>query len=210
MTRAAVISVRSVMCAAIASLTLVLGLPSLSPAIGIAPEAPGTKGKVKGRILDSEFNEGLPGANVFLIGTSLGASTDIDGEFLIINIPPGTYTVQVSMIGYQTRTVEQVVVKVDLTTTLPDVKLFSDVLQMDEEVVVVASRELITKDQTGTLATVDSETLQRLPVDNLSEVVELQAGVTSGRDGDIHIRGGRSEEVVFMVDGVAMSDLVLG
>ncbi|NVM01832.1 MAG: carboxypeptidase-like regulatory domain-containing protein, partial [Candidatus Helarchaeota archaeon] len=60
----------------------------------------GTTGKVQGTILDSESNEPLPGVNIMIEGTTLGAATDESGFFFIINIPPGTYSLKASMIGY--------------------------------------------------------------------------------------------------------------
>ncbi|MEO8399885.1 MAG: carboxypeptidase-like regulatory domain-containing protein, partial [Ignavibacteriaceae bacterium] len=61
----------------------------------------GTTGKIKGKISDKATGEPIVGANVILDNTRLGAATDIDGNFFIINIPPGTYTLIISYIGYQ-------------------------------------------------------------------------------------------------------------
>ena len=178
--------------------------------LGASPAWAGTSGKIVGRVLDAETGETLPGANVIVVGTTSGAATDLDGEFLIINIAPGRYRIQVSMLGYQTRIVENVVVQTNLTTRLPDVILFSEAITMNEEVVVVAQREMITKDMTATQSVIGADEIDALPVEEFADVVQLQAGVTKGRDGQLHIRGGRSEEVVYMVDGMAISDVYSG
>ncbi|NNE36564.1 MAG: TonB-dependent receptor, partial [Rhodothermales bacterium] len=169
----------------------------------------GTKGKITGRVIDGETGTSLPGANVLLVGTMLGASSNLDGEFLIVNIPPRKYTVQISMVGFQTQTVEGVSVKADLTTKLGDIVLYPQVFQ-GEEIVITAQQDLITKDMTATQAVVGADQINALPVEEFGDVVQLQAGVSAGRDGELHIRGGRSEEVVYMVDGVAVSDVYSG
>ena len=63
---------------------------------------------------------------------------------------------------------------------------------------------------TTTSVSVTPRTSAALPVEEVSDVVQLQAGVTQGRDGQLHIRGGRSEEVAYVVDGVAMGDAYSG
>ena len=61
----------------------------------------GTTGKIAGKIIDATTNETLIGVNVIIVGTTMGAATDINGEYYILNIPPGTYEVKASLIGYQ-------------------------------------------------------------------------------------------------------------
>ena len=75
----------------------------------------GVTGKIAGRVTDSESGDGLPGTNVIIKGTNLGAATDLDGNFTILNVPPGLYTVQFSFIGYQPVHVKDVRVNIDLT-----------------------------------------------------------------------------------------------
>ncbi len=76
----------------------------------------GTTGKVKGHIYDEQTGEALIGVNVWLDGTSLGAATDVEGFYIILNIPPGKYNLKASYISYTTEIVE-VQINVDLTTT---------------------------------------------------------------------------------------------
>lgn len=165
----------------------------------------GTTGKISGRVIDKEINEGLPGVNVFLVGTNLGAATDMKGYYQVINIPPGNYNLTFSMIGYKIVTVEGVKVNVDRTTT-QNISLTSEVLA-GEEVLIEAERPLIEMDRTSTASYVDAETISELPVQEVSQVIELQAGVVTGAGGEMHFRGGRSREVAYLVDGVPVSDV---
>lgn len=163
----------------------------------------GTTGKISGKIIDKETNEPIVGANVVIGGTYYGAATDLDGYFYINNVTPGKYSVVVSAIGYHKVTVENVVVKIDLTTNL-DVELTSEAITLGE-VVVQATQPLVTKDLTSTSAIVSSEDIQMMPVENLNQVVNLQAGVVAG-----HFRGGRSGEVAYLIDGIPVNDVYNG
>ncbi|MCD6276902.1 carboxypeptidase-like regulatory domain-containing protein, partial [candidate division WOR-3 bacterium] len=68
----------------------------------------GTTGKIVGRVYDASTRQGLPGVNVIIEGTTMGAATDLDGYFIILNVPPGTYDVTAQMIGYQKMTIQGV------------------------------------------------------------------------------------------------------
>ncbi len=164
----------------------------------------GTTGKISGYITDQETGEPIVGANIIIEGTYLGASCDLDGYFAINNIPPGEYRVIISAVGYQKIIVEKVLVKIDLTTKL-DMKLTSSVIQLDQEVVVTSQRPLVQKDLTSTSVTISSEEIKMLPVESIGQIVNLQAGVIDG-----HFRGGRSNDVAYLVDGVAVTDAFNG
>ncbi len=163
----------------------------------------GTTGKLAGKVTDKASKEGLPGVNIFLVGTTLGAVTDPDGEFILINVPPGTYTVRASFIGYGEAITSNVRVSIDVTTPL-NFELSETVLQTGETVVVVAQRDLIQRDLTATTAIVNDQSIQSLPVTEISEVINLQAGVVE-KNG-LHIRGGRAGEVAYWIDGVPVTD----
>ena len=164
----------------------------------------GITGKIAGRVLDAETGSPLPGANVIIEGTMMGSASDLEGYYQILNIPPGIYTLKVAMMGYKTLSVENLRVKIDLTTTI-NADLQATVLETDEAVTVVAQRELVQMDMTGSLSAVGADEITNLPVQEVSDVLELQAGVvTTGED--LHIRGGRAGEVAFWVDGVAATD----
>lgn len=163
----------------------------------------GTTGKVKGHIYDKQTGEALIGVNVWLDGTSLGAATNAEGFYIILNIPPGKYNFKVSYIGYATEIVE-VQINVDLTTT-QDFNLSAETIGI-EEIIVVADNPVVKMDQTNTSANMNAEQIDELPVQELKDLVQLQAGVVLDTRGGIHIRGGRSSEVAYLVDGVPISN----
>ncbi|NNE35481.1 MAG: TonB-dependent receptor, partial [Rhodothermales bacterium] len=159
----------------------------------------GPTGKIAGRVTDAATGETLPGVNVILDGTTTGTTTDIDGYYYILNIPPGTYTVKASFIGFTTVSVSNVKVIVDKTTTV-DFTLQEEVLQ-GEEIVVIAESPIVQVDRTTTTSVLDKEQLEALPVTNLGEAINLQAGVVDG-----HFRGGRTGEVAYLVNGVPINN----
>ena len=163
----------------------------------------GITGKLSGRVTNKETGEPLIGANVMVEGTVLGAATDIDGNYFILQIPPGTYTVRFTMIGYQSVVMNDVRVRVDLTTSL-DGKLNESAVGL-EEVVVQAERPMIQTDVTYSQANISSEEVDMLPVEEFEDVLALQAGVVS-TGGEIHVRGGRGGEISYMVDGITVTD----
>jgi len=169
----------------------------------------GTTGKITGKITDSTTGDPLPGANIILEGTTMGAASDLEGYFIIINVPPGTYQVKAMMMGYQPKRVENVRVSIDLTTTI-NIELNSSVLDLGEEVTVVAEREIIKKDMTSSLAAVSADEIKTMPVQEIADVLELQAGLVRDAVGGIHVRGGRSGEVAYWVDGIAATDMYSG
>ena len=161
-------------------------------------------GKIAGKITDATTGEDLPFVNVMVVGTNYGAATDLEGNYFIINIPPGTYSVKASAIGYNSITVQNIKVATGFTST-ENFKLLSTALELKEEVVVVAQKPLIQKDLTASTSIVGEDVIAQLPVTDLGDVLQLQAGfVQSG--GDFHIRGGRAGQVAYQVDGVTLTD----
>ncbi len=160
----------------------------------------GTTGKITGKILDKETNEPLPSVNVVIQGSSLGAATDINGEFFILNVPAGTYSLRAEMIGYKPMIVQGVRVKVDLTTR-QNFNLEPTVLDMGETVTVTAERPLIQKDLTASRTTTTSAEIARAPVEDVQAVVALVAGTVGG-----NFRGGRGSETVYTLEGASVVD----
>ncbi|MEJ2053293.1 MAG: TonB-dependent receptor, partial [Calditrichaceae bacterium] len=175
----------------------------------------GTVGKISGFVTDKESGEPLAGVNVFIENTRLGASTDLEGEYFIINIPPGTYSVTASIIGYQKVTVTDVRVSPDRTTKV-QFSLTTEIMA-GETITVVADRPLIQRDVTFTETVTSADEIEKMPVTTVSEVMSINAGFivqgyTTDPDGNsdgtesIHVRGGRSNEIVYMIDGFYVKD----
>jgi outer membrane receptor protein involved in Fe transport len=168
----------------------------------------GTTGKISGRVTDLATGDPLPGVNIILVNSQLGTYTDAQGRFFILNIPPGIYQVEVSMLGYQKITKRDVKVSIDLTTQL--IFQLSEAPILGEEVVVVAERPLIQKDITSKQTYIDSREITELPVRDFKDVLALQAGVSKDAAGRLHIRGGRSGEIAYLIDGVYVDDPLKG
>lgn len=167
----------------------------------------GTTGRLAGRVTDAA-GEPLPFVNVVIMGTTLGAATDIDGYYSIINVPPGNYEIKASAIGYNSVTYQDVKVSIDLTTTI-DFQLAEASVELGEDVVVIATKPLVKMDLTASTSIVGDDVISQLPVAEVQDVLKLQAGVVvSG--GNIHIRGGRANQVAYQIDGVPVTDVYDG
>lgn len=177
--------------------------------VGYCPVFAGTTGKIVGRIVDAKSGEPLPGVNVTIEGTTMGAASDLDGNYLILHVSPGIYTIRANMMGYQPMRYENARVSIDLTTTA-NFAMEEEVLDLGAEITVVAERPMVTKDLTATTAVVDAEQIAALPVTEVSEAVELQAGLVKDAGGGIHVRGGRSGEVSYWIDGIPVTDVYDG
>ncbi|MBX3009066.1 MAG: TonB-dependent receptor [Melioribacteraceae bacterium] len=162
-----------------------------------------TTGKIAGTIIDSKTKEPLIGVNVMLEGTTIGASTDVDGYFAILNVQPGRYTVKASYIGYTTATVTNVRVNIDQTTVV-DISLNDEALQT-MEIYVVAEQPIVQKDVSSSRVNLNFEEIENLPVSNVSGVIGLQAGVLSSATGPV-IRGGGADQTAFVVNGMTLRD----
>ena len=168
----------------------------------VFPLSAGETGKIAGRVQDAQTGEALVGISVVIEGSTMGASTDIDGQFTIISVPPGTYTVAASGVGFQRRRITNVKVSIDFTTRL-EFRLGTEEITLDA-VEVEAEAPMIRRDLTSTQTVVDAATIQALPVENVTQVLTLQAGIIQGAGGEIHIRGGRSTEISYTVNGVSI------
>jgi len=162
-------------------------------------------GKLIGNVVDKETKEPLVGATIVVENTGYGASTDVDGKFVIINIPAGIYNVKISYVGYQTELIKDVKIVAGLTREL-NVQLLSSGVQA-EEVVVIAERPLIEKSATNAVRLQTSDEIQKLPVRGIQNYLSIQAGVVN-QNGTIYIRGGRSDEVGYIVEGTNVKDVV--
>lgn len=162
-------------------------------------------GKIAGTVTDKTTGEAIPFANIFVEGTSVGAASDIEGNYVIINISPGLYRVTGSVVGYQKQTVTDVRVNVDFTTRL-NFQLSSGSVEMPTVIVQGERNPLIRQDLTNPTVAITEESIQELPVDQISDVISLQAGVVVGDDGSLHVRGGYGNEIAYTLNGIALND----
>ncbi|MBU2447159.1 MAG: TonB-dependent receptor [Bacteroidetes bacterium] len=163
-------------------------------------------GKISGTIFD-DSNEPLIGASVLIEGTSLGAATNVRGEFIILNISPGTYSLKASYVGYNEAILSNVKVSVNLTTSVEFI-LTSTAIELGT-IVKVAERPLIIKNATNTINIVRSEDIENLPLRDVTQIVATQTGVVS-QDDNLYIRGSRADAVAYYVDGVLVNNPVFG
>ena len=163
----------------------------------------GTTGKLVGRVTSKVTGEPLIGANVILEGIGMGTATDIEGRYVILQIPPKKYDIRYTMIGYQDVIMRDVRVFVDLTTTI-DAELNEGVIGM-EAVDVTAERPMVQVDVTYSQASISSDEFEMLPVEEFEDIIALQAGVVES-GGDMHVRGGRGGEIAYMIDGITVTD----
>ncbi len=161
-------------------------------------------GKISGKVVDGNTGEALPFVNIMVEGTTQGAASDIDGYFSIIGLRPDNYNVKASAIGFNSQTVTGVRVSIDLTTEV-NFELMETSIELKGEVVVIATRPLVTKDLTSSTAIVSGDEISVLPVTEFQEVLQLKAGIVGGS-----VRGGRSGEVVYAIDGVPVTDVYDG
>lgn len=176
-------------------LTFVLSLLLLGSALA------GTTGKITGQVLDPDGSP-LPGSNLVIEGTQRGATADAEGNYVILLVEPGTYTMTASLVGYTPRTKTQVRVNADYTTTV-NFTLPPTVLEM-EVLTVVAERPPVEPDKTSSKYVIDASDIEALPlIRGFNDLIELQAGVSN--DGRQRIRGGDTVEagdVTYYLDGI--------
>lgn len=170
-------------------------------------------GKLDGKVIDADTKEPLIGANIVILNTDWGAATNINGEYFILNIPPGTYQVRFSFVGYAPKTVQEVRIVGGVTYEL-NIELSTDFTLPE---IVVQDRKFFEEKATNTKKVFDSEQINRLPVKGVQKLASLQAGVviaegSGGADGNatINVRGGRGGEVLYIVDGVPQNDVYTG
>lgn len=188
----------------------------------------GNTGKMMGIVIDKQTGEPLIGANVIIKGTNLGAATDVDGSYYILQIPPGVYELEVSYIGYHTVTVKDIRVKADLTQQI-NIQMEPEFIEYPE-VVIIADQPMVQKDITSTRRITSKEEIESIPgLESTSDLFRLHGGVIIDaapqaiqigegtqlqvRDEsvkDIHVRGGRGGEILFMVDGMPVTHPIYG
>lgn len=162
-----------------------------------------SSGKLVGVVKDKGTNEPLPGVNISLEGTTMGAASDVDGYFVILNVPVGTYTVRANFIGYQDVMMEKVRVSADVTAEV-NFSLSETAIE-GQAVVITAEKPLVEKHVTQSVSLVTSDDLENMPVRGFNNVIATQNSVVV-QDGNVHIRGGRHDEVGYYIDGASSID----
>ncbi|MCH9024597.1 MAG: TonB-dependent receptor, partial [candidate division Zixibacteria bacterium] len=182
-------------------------------------------GRITGVITSSETGDAVPGANVSVVGTSLGGVTDANGKYTILNVPVGTYTIRVSSVGFTTLEVSNVSVSVDLAsfqdhTVAPTTEELGDVIR------VTAETPMVIRDKVASISIVKRDELLALPTRGFEDIVGIQTGVVrvtpnlgprglrGAREAtntpELNIRGGRPSEVAYYVDGFSQQDPLSG
>lgn len=168
----------------------------------------GTTGKIAGRVVDKSSGEPLPFANIIVVGTTMGTVTDLNGDYFIINIPPGTYDIQARMMGYNDITVKNVKVDIDQTSTV-NFELGLEVIKMPET--VVYGKKVIEPDVTYSKEEISGEDIAKMAVNDPVEALLTSTSMVMdpGRR-EIHVRGGRGGEVLYLIDGMEVRDPLVG
>lgn len=156
-------------------------------------------GKITGTVKDAKTKEPLISVNVIVEGTTVGASTNLDGSFTILNVPPGMHRVRASMISYATATMVDVRVSINQTTTI-DFELSEAIIET-QEVIVTARRPIIERDVAASRANISAREVENLPISQVSSVIGLQAGIQG-----LTVRGGNPNQTAFVVNGITFRD----
>ena len=167
---------------------------------------------LEGYILESETGQGLAGANIVIIGTSLGTSSDLDGKYFIPNLPPGKYTIQVSYIGYQTseatlevKAGERIKKHFELTHAALEGETIEVTAQAEGQMEAI-NKQLSARQIMNVVA---SDRIQELPDANAAESVGRLPGVSILREGGegnkVVIRGLSPKYNAVMIEGVRLA-----
>ena len=186
-----------ILMACIAVFMLEAGIHSASAAI---------IGKISGIITDEAASAPLANVTVKIVGTSSTATTNDDGYFVMTNIPPGGYDVRAELTGYASETVMGAKVFAGLTTTLNFALDVAEIITL-EEIEVTATKPLIKRDVTQSTRIIEAEDIAAMPRDTVNGILQTQAGVAvDNATGTLHIRGGRSMEIKYLIDGIPIND----
>lgn len=173
-------------------------------ALGVASlAAQQTTGKIEGTVSDQA---GAPVANaqVFVVGTSFGAVTSDKGYYFVNNVPVGTYTLRAQFIGFAPAELRNVRVLGGQTIT-GDIKMQSSAVVLTGITVSAAANPIVPRDQVTSKGIIAGDLVDRLPVDDVRQILSLTPGVVeSGASAGVSIRGGRPGEANVYIDGAPM------
>ncbi|HUV37147.1 MAG TPA: TonB-dependent receptor [Patescibacteria group bacterium] len=170
----------------------------------LAGDVAAQTGRLTGKVTDATSGRALPYANVVVVGTKMGGMTLTDGTFAIVGVPVGTYTVKAMMMGYKPN--EKVNVNIDAGRVVElNFSLEETIVGKTQEIVVEAEFQQVEVDESKVSHRVSGDELGELPVDGVAEAIALKSGIVKTGD-ELHVRGGRSGEVQFQIDGVPVDD----
>jgi outer membrane receptor for ferrienterochelin and colicins len=163
-------------------------------------------GKITGRVLDNKSQEPLPGANILLVGTVLGTSSNLDGFFTITRIPAGSYELQISMMGYKQKQLK-LRVQNDQTLNLGTIALETTIIETPELLITANKRRQNIQDSPVSVGVMTRRDLKRKNHVYIDKLLQYASGVNF-IGSQINIRGssgynyGAGSRVLFLVDGV--------
>lgn len=167
-------------------------------------------GTIKGRVFDALGGEPLAGAQVVIRSVNKGALADDEGLFEISGLAPDLYNVEVSLLGYQPRTLFEIQVTASRLVTL-DVGLEPDAKTGPDSIIIRASPFNKTTESPVSIRTIGVNEIQRNPGGNrdISRVIQSLPGVAGSVAfrNDIIIRGGAPNENRFYLDGVEVPNI---
>jgi outer membrane receptor for ferrienterochelin and colicin len=164
---------------------------------------------VKGRVVEALNNEPMPFVNVIISGTSIGAVTDVDGNFQLTGLTPGFVRVQASFVGYHSALSPEIEIS-NAKVAFVEIRMEKRDTEI-EEVTVSASSFRKTEESPVSLKTIGIAEIEKSPGANrdISKVIQSFAGVLSSPSfrNDIIIRGGGPSESRFYLDGVEVPNI---
>lgn len=168
-----------------------------------------SRSKIQGTASDAQTGGSLPGVNVVVMGTNLGAVTDLEGRYFIVNVPVGTYNVRASMIGYTPVVVKEVIVSIERVATV-DFTLESTEIKTGE-VIVVAQRNEMHREVSGTqMVATSGEIINVSGIREINAFLEKLPGMSVDVNGFMTIRGGTADQVGTLVNGLAYNNAAVG
>ncbi len=165
-----------------------------------------TIGKISGIVTTESSKQPLANVKVAIVGTSTSTTTNESGYYVMTNIDPGGYDVRAELSGYLSKTVASTTVFAGLTTTINFALEATEVMEL-EGITVTATKPLIKKDVTQTTRIIEADEIASMPRDTVNGILQTQAGVAVlNSSGSLHIRGGRSMEIKYLIDGIPVND----
>lgn len=198
-------------------------LVAIALVLAAAPAQAGTTGKLAGRVRDLSTGQPIPSATITIPETRFASISDENGQFFILNVPTGNYTIHVHALGYRDAALAATHVTADFTTSVT-IEMQSVVTVVTPVVSVEGTRPLIQRDATTTVRVIDAEEIANSPTRGYLDIVARQTGVVQFSNHNafqigatertntpvLVFRGGRPEEVGYYVDGFSQQDLQSG